>query len=52
MGCNRDMLWIICMEHVINQQIRSLIQQAIDQYEEILATMKSHELQPRGHVPR
>ena len=48
----RKILRISYKDHVINEEVRGKIQQAIGPHEVLLTIVKSHKLQWYGHVSR
>ena len=50
MRCYRKILHISYKDHVINEEVRTKIQQAIRQHEDLLTIIKRHKLQWYGHV--
>ena len=52
MRCYRKILSISYNDHVTNEEVRAKIQQAIGPHEDLLTTVKRHELHWYGHVSR
>ena len=52
MRCYRKILHIACKDHVINEEVRAKIQQAIGPHEDFLTIVKRLKLQWYGHVSR
>ena len=52
MRCYRKILHILYKDHVINEDVRAKIQQAIGPHEDLLAITKRRKLQWYGHVCR
>ena len=50
MRCYRKILRISYKDHVINEEVRAKIQQAIRPHEDLLTIVKRHKLQWYGHV--
>ena len=49
MRCYRKLLRVSYKDHVINEEVRAKIQQAIGPHELLLTTVKRHKLQWHGH---
>ena len=52
MRCYRKILCISYKAHVINEEVRAKIQQAIGSHEDLLTIVKRRKLQWYGHVSR
>ena len=52
MRCYRKILCISYKDHVINEEVRAKIQQAIGPHEDLLTIVKRRKLQRYGHVSR
>ena len=52
MRCYRKILHISCKDHVTNEDVRAMIQQAIGPHEDLLTIVKRHKLQWYSHVSR
>ncbi|WP_419593839.1 hypothetical protein, partial [Thiolapillus sp.] len=52
MRCYRKILYISYKDHVINEEVRAKIQQAIGPHEDLLTIVKRRKLQWYGHVSR
>ena len=52
MRCNRKILHISHKNHVTNEEVRSMIQQATEPHEDLLTIVKRRKLQWYGHVSR
>ena len=52
MRCYRKILRISYKDHVINEEVRAKIQQAIGPHEDLLTTVKKRKLKWYGHVSR
>ena len=52
MGCYRKILRISHKDHVINEEVRAKIRQAIGPHEDLLTIVKRRKLQWYGHVSR
>ena len=52
MRCYRQILRISYKEHVINEEVRTKIQQAIGSHEDLVTIVKSRKLQWHGQVTR
>ena len=50
--CYGKILHISCKDHVTNEEVRAMIQQAIGPHEDLLTIVKSRKLQWYGHVSR
>ena len=52
MRCYRKILRISYKDHVTNEEVRAMIQQAIGSHENLLTIVKRRKLQWNGHVSR
>ena len=52
MRCYRKILHISYKDHVINEEVRAKIQQAVGPHEDLLTIVKRRKLQWYGHVSR
>ena len=52
MRCFHTLLGISCRDHIINEEVKAKIGNAISLYKELLTSVKRHKLKWYGHVTR